>query len=169
MDLEMFFDSSEDTATPQVNALELAISNASMAMWLDATANTYIQSRAAQRFASEGDDISGPWAPLSPATVANRIAEGYPGANPILHRTGELEQYITKSNGTITDTGADVTLQTPGPPSGELAVKVQTAQKGKGRTPARPIMGINETDVEVLLISLSTHITEAIGGGLGLL
>lgn len=41
-------------------------------------------------FVGEGSG-GGPWAELSPYTVAERLLLGYPGEHPILYRTGDYE------------------------------------------------------------------------------
>ena len=46
------------------------------------------------------------WAPLNPKTVADRIRHGFPGAHPILRRTGEYRRSWTQSGATEVEQGA---------------------------------------------------------------
>lgn len=144
--------------------LDSVTSSEQIGMWLDVTVETYLHDRAKARFGGQGDDVSGAWAQLSPYTIADRLAKGY-GEGPILHRTGALEQYVTTSPGEITASDVAVTLQTPMPAEdATLAVKFAVHQKGsrRNKTPARPMIGINETDVETILTSLALHIQEGL-------
>lgn len=149
-----------------LTTLDRALDAASIAFWMQAEAKRHIQDRAKKRFASEGDDVSGPWAPLAPATIADRLRQQYP-AGPILHRTGELEDYIVNSQGSMDIGSASVSFETPeatGDP--ELAAKFNTAQIGTGRVPARPVIGLNASDAETLLTSLSYNIQTALETGI---
>lgn len=47
-----------------------------------------------EAFATEGGSTGEPWAPLKPATQRDREREGYPGAHPILRRSGRLERSL---------------------------------------------------------------------------
>ena len=53
-----------------------------------------------QTFASEGATSDfGEWEPLAPRTIAQREKLGYPGAHPILRRSGALEDSLTSQTG----------------------------------------------------------------------
>lgn len=144
--------------------LEIALAPPGLAHFLGTMVEPYLQTRAINRFASEGDDVSGRWAPLAPFTENIRRSQGYGAAHPINRRTGKLENYITNTPGTIT-TGGDVSrLKFPGAtPTGELRDKVRVAQvgdpgtKGSPMTPARPVLGMNATDLEAILVGLAMH------------
>jgi len=133
--------------------LEALLSPVGMAFFLTTDVGPYLRLRAASRFAQEGDSVSGPWAPLAPIT--QQIREANPDwpvgpSHPINKRTGELEHYITHSTPEVFPNTLGASLRYPGrPPSGELAEKVETAQRGKKSPPTlpRPVLGIDETDI----------------------
>jgi len=153
--------------TKVLTALDRAIDSASLAFWMQGEAKHHLSERAAIRFSGEGDDVSGPWAPLSPVTIADRLRQQY-GSGPILHRSGGLEDYIVNASGTMTMDPSGVTFQTP-EPTGDpvLQAKFNTAQSGaRGVVPARPVVGLNETDAATLLNSLAMSIQAAIEGGI---
>lgn len=141
--------------------MEAALSPVSVGGFLEATVDPYIQGRAKARFASEGDDVSGKWLPLQEVTQKIRADSGFGAAHPINVRTGELEQYITGTPGGVVPNAAGATLTSPGSaPTGELLKKVQTAQAGQNspNTAPRPVMGVNATDLSVILADLSKFI-----------
>jgi len=129
--------------------------------WLGMTVDPWIRQRARERFRREGDDVTGPWAPLKMATQQIRSQQGYGSAHPINRRTGRLEAYITGGPNRITIHSLGATLYLPGnPPFGELKTKVETAQFGKVKpsTVARPVMGMNERDLLAVLTDLSLYL-----------
>jgi hypothetical protein len=142
-----------------------------MAAWMGTTVGPWLRKRASDRFASEGDDVSGPWAPLSPATQMIR-AEGpwaVSGDHPINRRTGELENWVAQGTWfAYPDTlGASLTYPA-GEPVGELREKMEVAQRGrpqslgpdKPRTVARPVLGVNEADLAFVMTALAMDIQE---------
>lgn len=149
--------------------LELEIlSETGLALFLSTVVGEYLQQRAMQRFQNQGDDVSGAWAPLKPTTISIREEMGF-GAGPINSRTGELEAFITGSNGSVSVSGGGGSVLTfpgnpPGPgQSGYLETKVMTAQKGRGypETVARPVLGMNEVDLSFVITSLAFYVGEA--------
>src|SRR5262245_36401901 len=54
-----------------------------------------IKERAAEGFENSFGKQGPGWAPLKPATVRSRIAQGYGGTSPILQRTGRLKDAYT--------------------------------------------------------------------------
>jgi hypothetical protein len=148
-----------------LDALERALSGPSLHDWLMTRVDPMIRARAKARFMNEGDDVSGPWEALSPATVRIRQEKGFPGEHPINKRTGELERYIT-GRGTVTTTGDVADLFAPGGnPQGELVKKIETAQAGR-QTPytnPRKVLGINEADLLTTLVSLNGWLIEQVG------
>lgn len=115
-------------------------------------------------FDSERAPDGSGWAPLTDATVQIRKDAGFGGAHPINVRGGELERYITQSSGTIVTTGTDAILKYPserGVPSGSLGKKVRGAQKGEGKAPPRPVLGLNEADLAFLLAGLMGYVQTA--------
>lgn len=145
--------------------LEIALAPPGMAHFLGTMVEPYLQTRARNRFASEGDDVSGGWAPLAPFTENIRRRQGYGAAHPINRRTGQLENYITNTPATIITGGDTSVLKYPGKsPTGKLRDKVRTAQvgdpgtKGSPMTPPRPVLGMNATDLEAVLVGLANHL-----------
>ena len=137
-----------------------------MAAFLGKTMGPYIQSRARDRFMSEGDDVSGPWAPLREVTqnIRAESTDISVGADhPINKRTGELEEYVTGSGYKFWPTAMGGTLRFPGSASGKQSVreKMKTAQKGRARpkTVPRPVLGFNETDLMFFQAALSFYVT----------
>lgn len=143
--------------------LETKVSPPGLTTWMEADVDPWLRQRAQDRFTNEGDDVVGAWLPLSPYTQMIRQQMGYGADHPINVRTGELENYIT-SAGSIFETGVGVTLETPGgtvPP--EMAVKIITAQQGSSfpPTPPRPVLGVNERDLEAIMVTLANWIGRA--------
>lgn len=169
MSLEMFIKYHDRGIAAMLGRIDSAVSGVGIAKFLVSVVEPYLNARARQRFANEGDDVVGKWQPLSPGTVAIREAHGYPGEHPINHRTGQLERFITGGAVGVTTFPGGVLMTYPKtPPSGELAKKIQTAQEGSSRpyTPPRPVLGINETDILFASSALETHITRAVRGTL---
>jgi hypothetical protein len=137
------------------------------AAFLGVNIGPYLSRRAKERFESEGDDVTGPWAPLKPSTVAIRQNEGYGGTGPINHRTGELENWVVQSGWNAYPTGFGATMRYPKKePQGQLRDKVTTAQTGRTKTAPsatkRPVLGLNEADLLFYQASLQFAIYEAI-------
>lgn len=147
-----------------ITKLELLVGSDGLALFLGTVVGPYLQERAQARFQNEGDDVTGPWLPLSPATVSIREATGHPGEHPINRRTGELEEWVTQGDTFAYPVGAGATLKYPGrDASGTLKSKVETAQRGKKSplTPPRPVLGVNETDLLFITAALHAAIEEA--------
>jgi hypothetical protein len=145
--------------------LDTALSPPAIASFLGGPVEEYLQQRVRDRFANEGDDVVGRWAPLKPATQMIRSQEGYGAEGPINRRTDALMDYIVGTPGNATPHGLGATLTYPGtPPRGETRTKVQTAQAGKAfpRTEPRPVLGMNEEDLASVLTLLSIYVGEAI-------
>lgn len=144
--------------------LDTALSPAGLSVFLTGVVAPWIRERAENRFMNEGDDVVGKWAPLMPATqeIRGRGDWGVGPAHPINRRTGDLEEYITRSNTSVIAAADSALLIYPdtAPSKPGLKAKVETAQKGKSRpkTPARPVLGVNERDLVFVMQSLSTYI-----------
>lgn len=151
-------------------ALAKIVANTSpieLASWLANEVDAFFMGRSRSRFTSEGDDASGGWAPLALATINIRESMGFGGQHPINVRTGELRQFML-DGGNTSPTGEGAVYIYPGTnPTGRVGQKFTTAQQGKawgGRyTPPRPVLAIDETDVEFVLVSLLRNML----GGLG--
>src|SRR3954453_12601525 len=87
-----------------------------MEAWLAADIGPYLAKRAGERFAQEGDDVVGAWAPLKPATVAIRQFSNYPvsGEHPINRRSGELENWVVQGGWRAYPTNYGAAMQYPG-------------------------------------------------------
>lgn len=134
------------------------------AAFLGSTIGPYLSKRAKERFQGEGDDVTGAWAPLKPATITIRQESGF-GAGPINRRTGELEEYVVDGGWFAYPTGFGASMRFPGKDaSGELKRKMETAQKGRKspNTVARPVIGVNENDLIFLQTSLMFAVEQAI-------
>lgn len=146
--------------------LQALLSPVGMSAFLGAQIGPYLSKRAKERFQSEGDDVTGPWAPLKPATVAIRESiPGVGGEHPINRRTGELENWVVRGGWNAYPTGFGASMEYPKKkPSGELRKKVETAQRGDKRsnTVARPVVGVNEQDLLFFQAALMAGIEQAI-------
>lgn len=132
--------------------------------FLNTKIDPYLRMRMESRFQQEGDDVTGPWAPLSPVTEQFRTQFGFGAAHPINIRTGDLHDYIVGTPGMNVYDATGATLVLPGrPPEGKvLKKKLKTAQQGDDRTPARPVLGMNLQDLTVVMGSLHAHITSGL-------
>lgn len=155
--------------TEALAKLEILMSGEGLAAFLGAEIGPYLKKRAGNRFSGQGDDVSGPWAPLSPATIQIRADGGY-GAGPINRRTGELENWVVQSGWDAYPIAKGATMRFPGKkPSGRIKEKVITAQKGRDgsegpdnpRTVARPVVGVNENDMLFFQAALSLAVQDA--------
>jgi hypothetical protein len=147
-----------------LHALDTALNPVALAVFLGAAVEPWVKKRADTRFAQEGDDVSGPWKPLEQVTQNIRASQGFGAAHPINVRTGELERYITESQGFSNANALGATLTYPNSaPVGELHNKVKVAQAG-GRqaghrdTPARPVLGLGPQDLSFVLLALTAHV-----------
>lgn len=144
-----------------------ALSGPGLAFFLQETVTPFLRNRGQLRFTNEGDDVSGKWAPLKPATVEIRSMNpdwGVGGDHPINVRTTELERWITQSDSTVMPNPLGATLTYPGgTPSTSIVDKMETAQKGRTepKTVPRPVLGVNETDLLFVLSELSLFIAQA--------
>lgn len=143
--------------------LDSAISPVGLVAFLGGTVDPYLRQRASERFANEGDDVTGKWAPLSQATQSIRQQMGYGGAHPINVRTGEMEDYITDSPNNLAAHPWGASLTLPGnEPQGELLKKVRGAQQGENQAPPRPVIGMNERDLAYVLLALYNYVQAAV-------
>lgn len=163
---------SEEDVTKMLVKVQAATAPEGFGQFLQTQVVPWLQERAQRRFASEGDDASGAWAPLAPATVAIR-ARGYWNVgpeHPINVRTGELENYITQGtsgNNGMRLSAEEISVDYPGtPPTGVLADKVLHAQQGmsgKLSYPARPVLAFSTIDQVEILHRLSIFLVDTIG------
>jgi hypothetical protein len=145
-----------------IRTLEVAISEGSMEDFFDRRVGPWLAARTRERFASEGDDASGAWAPLTQATINRKRAMGYLGRG-INVRTGELRDWAT--DGTFAGVGSPDGGRFTYPrekPRGRLKKKVSGAQNGTERAPARPVIAFSEFDAEIILQMFATHLESII-------
>lgn len=145
----------------------VGLSGPSMAAWLNTVASPILQERAQQRFLSEGDSASGPWAELKYPTVQIRRAGRYGfdgGAHPINVRTKELLNFVVENQGDLAFSTDAAVLLWPTVPSGELEDKYKTAQLGRDSPPTvpRPVVAWDETDLVLLLSGMAEWIDQLI-------
>lgn len=145
-----------------LNSIDSALSPEGLSAFLGLAVGPWVKERAADRFAQEGDDVTGKWAPLQDATVEIRQKAGFGGDHPINKRTGELEEYITQGQIGVTAAPGVATLKYPkNPPATKgLKQKMSTAQRGRGypATVPRPVLGLNERDLAQVMTMLALHV-----------
>lgn len=111
----------------------------------------------ARAFATEGaSTASGPWAPLTPRTVADRRRQGYPGEHPILQRSSALRRSLTEL------TGDTILVETPsyfaiGSADPNVAFHQSTSPRTK--LPRRPLVDLTSDDKHRLFLPLRRHVT----------
>lgn len=150
----------EDTTVEVMLAdLALALSPESFAIFLREDVQRYFGDEAQARFTHEATRKSG-WAELSRLTQYQRAIQGYGPAHPINKRTGDLESYVTKSEGTIATAGFETSWTWPPATDPLTTEKFAVAQGGRkgGSTPARPVIEADTMDLEAVLLLLETHL-----------
>jgi hypothetical protein len=164
--VDLYWAIHEDDVVAAITKMELLLGPDGLAGFLGTSVGPYLRERTENRFVNEGDDVTGPWAPLHPATVAIREASFYNigGEHPINRRSGELEDWVTQGNYFPYPTGVGASMQYPSKePSGELRDKLTTAQKGRANpnTVARPVLGVNEKDLLFVMAALAAAVEVA--------
>lgn len=156
-----------ESVVAMLEKMDTALSPVGMASFLSVEVGPYLQMRASNRFANEGDEVSGKWAQLQPATQQIRASRSdWPVGpdHPINKRTGELEAWVTGGAILAMPHALGATLRYPGrEPTGELKKKVETAQRGrsKPRTVARPVLGVDATDLLFVTTRLTFYFRKA--------
>ena len=161
IDFQLVGDASE--VYKMLDHLDTCFSSAGLEVFMAQRIAPFFRQRAELRFVGEGDDTTGPWAPLAASTVAIRQGMGFPGEHPINIRTGDLYDYITKGRGTIVHEGAgDTALHFPQAeaPSAKLSKKLIGAQMGTTKAPARPVLAVGETDLMFFITQFMYYIQE---------
>ncbi len=160
-DLDITIDTHDLEAT--LSRMETSLNPVGLSIFLIGGVLPWVKERAEMRFASEGDEVSGRWAPLETSTQEFRSNGpwGVGPSHPINRRSGDLEEYITKSNSSIV-TGADSAIMyyPDTAPTGPLKEKVETAQGGKAKpkTPARPVLGLGANDLLYTMEALQFYV-----------
>jgi hypothetical protein len=148
--------------------LESRLTISSLMRFLEVRIKPYLKERVDRRFRNEGDDVTGSWAPLSQAT-RNIRQWGNPQLwdvgpdHPINQRTHEMYEYLTQGTWQVVSSGATgALLSSPREKQNkrEMRNKLRRAQQGDSRTPARPVLGLNEADLTFFLAQLAFHIRD---------
>lgn len=119
-----------------------------------------------RRFQSETDPTGKPWAPLAPYTEQMRADGGFGPAHPINVRTGTMKRHLLDSPPSIIPTPGSVTYRHPATPGeGDVPNKIKVAQMGGQQsgfrdTPPRPVLGMDESDLALILWNISLHIAD---------
>ncbi len=150
--------------------------------WMHDEAAPWLQERLEHRFGEEGDDASGAWDDLSLTTRRIRHEEGFPAAHPINVRTGSLRRWLVGAEEKVvprgsSGDGASMTFPGDDPPDTQTKKKLKVAQRGEAHnamfagayTPARPVLAVNEVDLEVLLLSYADWFYEYMSAHMGTL
>lgn len=145
----------------QVDALFLELnrnlSDAGLVDFMETIVAPWVQDRVEDRFAKEGDDVSGKWRALAPATQNIRASQGFPPSHPINVRTGDFRDWLVNDPGIMTPSMAGVEFTYPNDPTSfEMRHKLETAQLGQTSppTPPRPVLGLNRHDLAFVQSSL---------------
>lgn len=162
----------EDSATTAITALERVLSGPSLVQFMKADVEPWLRMRARRRFANEGDEVVGQWAPLRPATHQYRRAQGFGEDHPINERTGHLLGLVTRGLNEIRSTPESAVIFMPGRGGTWLdKKKFRTAQQGSRgprNTVARPVLALGTADLVHTLTDLSLYITEGVAGLMGM-
>lgn len=144
--------------------VQMALADEQISAFMEEIVIPYEHHRIEDRFAHEGDELTGPWAQLRDATIAIREAKGY-SAGPINQRSGEMLQFLTSNSELRESGGGIVTATIPGTDiAGEMLDKIMTAQLGR-KTPStkpRPVLAIGPKDIAAIVTGFRTWITEHI-------
>jgi hypothetical protein len=152
-----------------IGRANLTLSPAGLEAFLLTDGLEFFRLRARSRFREEGDDAVGKWAPLHPATVDIRRKDGYGGEHPINIRTGGLYEFITQTVPFAVAGGDFAFMSFPANiENRKMREKLIQAQAGNAfgdnNSPARPVVGANETDLAGLLNRLGAWFVERMVG-----
>jgi hypothetical protein len=138
--------------------MDRTIEGPSLAVFLQTQGQEYFHNDIEDRFNEEGDPKVGFWAPLKDATVSIRENMGFGGESPINRRTDEMFDALM-GDYPIEVGPAYAKMSVPGPVSGDVATKIETAQVGApfnpvgwfGPTPPRPVLAVSEMDAQAVM------------------
>lgn len=120
-----------------------------------------LQARTRTRFALEGDDVSGPWAQLRPYTVEERRRGGFGPTTPINVRTGAMRSHLIDRPPHAEAHTLGATLWFPklgGSKSNLMKLAVAQGGSDKPKTQARPVLGVNPNDLELILHATARYL-----------
>jgi hypothetical protein len=109
-------------------------------------------------FASEGKTTGRPWAPLTPATQADRRRHGFPPAHPILNRTGALARALTLGEGAYVGTSPTSLRYIVGGETGRIFAFHQSTRPRK-KLPRRAPVLFTADDRTALMHPVRLHLT----------
>lgn len=151
-----------------------SISPVQLGMFLHGFVWPHFRDRIVDRFAYEGDSASGPWPPLSPATIEIKESLGYyDQADYANIRTGAMFEYV-KNSKTVAPNGLGAVLRFPEEPNDPIMRrKLRVAQAGDpgpnwlnpamGETPPRPVIAMDGTDLVEVIARLQRWIVLYVG------
>lgn len=167
--VDLDIDVQEGDVERMLEAVNTFLSPFALMGFLSSTVSPYIRKRAKDRFRTEGDEVSGKWAALRPATQDFRENSNLPISpkHPINRRTDDLFDYVTNSPDAVTalpGIGAQLTYPGKTPTNPWVTEKVKTAQKGKARpkTVPRPVLGVGMNDLVYVVGAIALGI-KAVG------
>lgn len=106
----------------------------------------------AEQFATEGAHLTGAWAPLSPAYLAQKLADGFPATK--LLRTGAMASSFTSRPMAIEEYGARTAR------FGSDDAKAQFHQAGTSKMPQRQIINVTPDMADDVSSVLARYIFE---------
>lgn len=154
-------DVDQASANAVLSHLEMKLSQPGLHQFMRDQVSPYLRRRIADRFINQGDDITGPWHPLTVATQKIRAASGYPPSAPINVRSTQMMDFLVGSPSDITSRGDTAVLIHPPPTGNKLMLKkIATAQMGsaKPKTPPRPVLGMNVDDLDYITSELTEYL-----------
>jgi hypothetical protein len=149
--------------------LESRLTFGELSIFLEEEFKPYLVERIRNRFANEGDDVVGTWAPLSPVTEQwrawgrERQFWSVGDDHPINQRTREMYDYLTEGTWQVYTGGAgqgSAVLSSPTNRNNDrkMREKLSQAQRGRGSSPSRPVLGMNEADLAYFLTLFALHL-----------
>jgi hypothetical protein len=164
-------------AARMIGGMQEHLGIASIMQFLEFDVESILHTRAKERFADEGDDAVGAWAPLASRTVDIRDYQKgvgdskFGGPSPINRRTDEMYDWVTSVESNVYPSDGGAMMQYPGELPGEgssLYEKYLVAQNGRSAgtssAPARPVVGIGPTDLLMATSAMAFHLGFLNGG-----
>jgi len=113
-----------------------------------------------ENFAGEQSGDGRSWAALRPGTVRSRILGGYPGAHPILVRTGHLRASLLSAGASDSYEQAQVSGNEWQLVVGTEDAKAIFHEQGTARIPARPFIALSDGAEQRVISALDTLIAQ---------
>lgn len=164
-------DVDDEDAIRMMDRVMETVGPVSLERWLRMAAHPHFTNEIVQRFAYQGDRVSGHWPDASEATEAMKENLEF-DAEALNIRTGEMFDFLT-SKAQFSVAGDQAMMSLPGRrPNPLMTRKIRTAQFGSndnpidefGPTPPRPVLGFDEQDMEFLLRSLERWVVWGVVG-----